>query len=159
MHTWVVSQLCSQHDIMYVSELLKYTCSVCFIIYQVVVCACVQVIKVIKIVTCWTISFLVTIHSWFTRIILILRRWYYTCSHSSSPLAFITSIPFCCGTAVFHSVTLSLIYYLYDVEIRLQTWVDWQYKHVFLSGYYSLWHNYLLTHCYLLYNKWIWGVV
>jgi len=48
---------------------------------------------------------------------IILRHWYYACSHSSSPIAFITSIPCCCGTAVFHSVTYSLIYYLYNVEI------------------------------------------
>ena len=64
MHTWVVSQLCSQHDVMYVSELLKYTCSVCYIIYQVVVCACVQVIKI---VACWTISFrhhILMVHSY-----------------------------------------------------------------------------------------------
>ena len=119
MHTWVVSQLCSQHDIMYVSELLKYMCSICFIIYQVVVCACVQVIKVIDIVACGTISFLGTIYSWFTRIILILRHWYYACSHSSSPIAFITSIPCCCVQLCF-SLSHTVWYITYMMWRSLQ---------------------------------------
>ena len=151
MHTWVVSQLCSQHDVMYVSELLKYMCSVCFFIYQVVVCACVQVIKT---VACWTISF--SHHTLMIHLYNINTPTLVLCMFSfQQPYSFynINTMLLCTAVFKFLSVTYSLIYYLYDVEIPadwIQTWVDWPYKHVFLSGYYSLWHNYLLTHCYLL---------
>ena len=55
MCNWVVSQLCSQHDIMHVS--LEYMASVLSVIYQVfvyyIVCVCVQVIQVINIAAYW----------------------------------------------------------------------------------------------------------
>ena len=168
MCTWVVSQLCSQHDIMHVS--LEYMASVLSVIYQVfvyyIVCVCVQVIQVINIAAYWAISTLGNI----TYDSLILRHWHYTCSHSSSPIPFTTSVPWLISTEYISeassisscvSVCHSLIQYFWQVEIphRWDYGCGWFDRTTIFAWADTLWHNYLLIHCHLLYNKQIWGVV